>query len=110
MEYDIKRGWFGKIDEGGLEKIMKETFGNVEVKGKVHTSKYGVLDAIEAEIMSKTILRVETVNSDIPADELNDGDILDTKRKLNIFVEAATGFDVKARKKRAQDKAKKGTL
>lgn len=108
VDYDIKRGWFKEIDEGGLERLMKETFGNVTVKDGVHSSEYGVLEAIEAEIMSRTILRVETRNADIPAGEMKDDEILDTKRKLNVFVEAATGFDVKARKKRAQDKAKKG--
>ncbi|MGI6471640.1 MAG: DUF5611 family protein [Candidatus Methanomethylophilaceae archaeon] len=108
VDYDIKRGWFSKIDEGGLEKIMKETFGNVKVKDGIHTSEYGVLESIEAEIMSKSAIRVETVNADIPAGEMKDEDILDAKRKLNVFVEAVTGFDVKARKKRAQDKAKKG--
>ncbi|MBR6911968.1 MAG: DUF5611 family protein, partial [Candidatus Methanomethylophilaceae archaeon] len=37
-------------------------------------------------------------------------EILDSKRKLNVFAEKATGFDAKARMKRAQKKAKEGTL
>lgn len=105
VEYDIKKGWASKIEDGGLEKLMKETFGNVEVKGKVLTSKYGVLDRIDAELLSKSSMRIETTNNKGP---MTDDDILDTKRKLNVFIEAATGFDVKARKKRAQDKVKKG--
>lgn len=108
VDYDIKRGWFKKIDEGGLAEIMKDTFGNVEVKDGIHVSKYGVLEAIKAEIVSKTVLRVETINADIPAEEMKDEDVLDAKRKLNVFAEAATGFDAKARRKRAQDKVKKG--
>lgn len=106
-DFDIKKGWAGKIEDGGLRKIMEETFGNTKVEGNVVISRYGVLDKIEAEIMSKTVLRVDTVNINGP---MTDDDILDTKRKLNAFLEAATGFDVKARKKRAQDKAKKGLL
>lgn len=105
VEYDVKRGWSSNIEGGELEKLMRETFGNVEVKGKIHTSKYGVLDKIEVEILSKSSMRLETTNSTEP---MEDDDILNTKRKLNVFIEAATGFDVKARKKRAQDKIKKG--
>lgn len=105
VEYDVKRGWASKIEDGELENLMKETFGNVKVEGKVHTSQYGVLAKIEVEILSKSTMRLETTNSKGP---MEDDDILDTKRKLNVFIEAATGFDVKARKKRAQDKIKKG--
>ena len=105
VEYDVKRGWSSKIEDGELEKLMRETFGNVEVKGNIHTSKFGVLEKIEVEILSKTSMRLETTNSKGP---MEDDDILNTKRKLNVFIEAATGFDVKARKKRAQDKIKKG--
>jgi len=105
VQYDIKRGWFENIDGGNLEKMMKEIFGNCRKDGNVLTSKYGVLERIDAEIMSKNILRVETAGRDGPK---ADGEILDSKRKLNLFVEKATGFDAKARMKRAQDKAKKG--
>ncbi|HKM09765.1 MAG TPA: DUF5611 family protein [Candidatus Methanomethylophilaceae archaeon] len=106
--YDIKRGWFNKLEGDGLKNLMKDIFGNVEVDGDIHTSKYGVLAKIEVEILSKSEMRVETFNVD--PKEMTDDSILDSKRKLNVFAEAATGFDVKARKKRAQDKIKKGTL
>lgn len=107
VDYDIKKGWAGKLEGEGLEKLMMETFGNAEKRRGPVVSSYGVLEKIEAEMTSKSILRVETTNISGP---MTDDDILDTKRKLNVFVEAATGFDVKARKKRAQDKAKKGLL
>ncbi len=105
--YDIKKGWFKNVDGDGLETMMKETFGNVAKEGNVHVSSYGVLERIEAEIIGKDSLRVDTVNKDSAH---ADDQILDTKRKLNIFVEKATGFDAKARMKRAQQKAKKGEL
>ena len=105
VQYDIKRGWFENIDGDNLEKMMKEIFGNCRKDGNVLTSKYGVLERIDAEIISKNLLRVETASRDGPK---ADGEILDSKRKLNVFVEKATGFDAKARMKRAQDKAKKG--
>ena len=105
VQYDIKKGWFANIEGDNLEKMMKEVFGNCKKEGNVLVSKFGVLARIEAEIISKSLLRLETVNKDGPK---ADKDILDSKRKLNAFVERATGFDAKARMKRAQDKAKKG--
>lgn len=107
--FDIKKGWFKNIEGEGLENMMKEIFGNVSKNGNVLVSEYGVLSKIEAEIMDKNNLRVDTVNAP-DVGERADDEILDTKRKLNVFLEKATGFDVKARKKRAQDKAKKGLL
>ena len=52
-------------------------------------------------------MTIVTVNKDGP---VSDDDILDSKRRLNVFAEKATGFDAKARMKRAQKKAKEGKL
>ncbi|MBO5547166.1 MAG: DUF5611 family protein, partial [Candidatus Methanomethylophilaceae archaeon] len=51
-----------------------------------------------------------TVTNVADAKGRSDDEIMDSKRKLNIFAEKATGFDAKARMKRAQKKAKEGTL
>jgi len=105
VEYDIKKGWFANIEGDNLEKMMKEVFGNCKKDGNALVSKFGVLERIEAEVISKSLLRVETASRKGP---MADNEILDSKRKLNVFVEKATGFDAKARMKRAQEKAKKG--
>ena len=107
VNYDIKKGWFKNVDNDGIEFLMIDTFGNCKKEGAIYVASYGVLSRIEAEIVSKDTLRVDTTNSTGP---MADADILDTKRKLNVFVEKATGFDAKARMKRAQAKAKKGDL
>ena len=104
VEYDIKKGWSKNIDGDLLEKMMKEVFGNVKKDGDMFVSSYGVLSRIEAKQISSVLLHVATVSGD----SRDDAQILDTKRKLNVFVEKATGFDAKARMKRAQEKAKKG--
>jgi len=106
VEYDIKKGWGKNIEGGLLENMMKEVFGNVKKEGDKLVSSYGVLSRIEVKQISSAILHVVTESGD-PKD---DAQILDTKRKLNVFVEKATGFDAKARMKRAQQKAKKGDL
>jgi len=104
VEYDIKKGWSKNIEGDLLERMMKEAFGNVKKDGGMLVSSYGVLSRIEVKQVSVALLHVVTESGD-PKD---DAQILDTKRKLNAFVEKATGFDAKARMKRAQQKAKKG--
>ncbi|MDR0523298.1 MAG: DUF5611 family protein [Candidatus Methanoplasma sp.] len=105
MDYDIKKGWFKNIDGDLLEKLMAETFGNVSREGEALVSSYGVLARIEVRVASKDRMEISTANRQ---GEMGDDEILDSKRRLNAFAEKATGFDAKARMKRAQDKAKKG--
>ena len=107
VEYDVKKGWFKNIEGDLLEKMMKETFGNVAKKGGALVSSYGVLESITVKIVGKDKLDVVTSNKE---GAMSDADILDSKRTLNKFVEKATGFDTKARMKRAQAKAKSGEL
>ena len=114
MDYDIKKGWMKNIEGDLLPKMMEEIFGNVQYQGDKFISSYGVMAKVEAKIVSKEILDITVENvpdlqSKYSGAALDEA-ILDSKRKLNVFAERATGFDVKARKKRAQDKAKKGLL
>lgn len=104
VEYDIKKGWGKNIEGDLLEKMMKDVFGNVRKDGDMLVSSFGVLTRIEVKQISAALLHVVTESGD----SRDDAAILDTKRKLNVFVEKATGFDAKARMKRAQEKAKKG--
>ncbi|AIZ56845.1 hypothetical protein Mpt1_c09700 [Candidatus Methanoplasma termitum] len=107
VEYDVKKGWLKNIEGDLLEKMMKEIFGNVSKKGGALVSSYGVLETITVKLVGKDKLDVVTANKD---GAMSDADILDSKRTLNKFVERATGFDTKARMKRAQAKAKEGKL
>jgi hypothetical protein len=103
-EFDIKKG-LGKNLEGDLlGNLMKAVFGNVSKEGDMFVSSFGVLARIEVKQISNILLQVDTV----PGTPKDDAQILESKRKLNEFMEKATGFDAKARMKREQDKAKKG--
>ncbi len=106
-EFDIKRGWFAKIEGDLLPKIMEDVFGNVKQEGDAYVSSFGVLARIEVKVLSKTMLSVDTVNAD---GSFDDATILDSKRALNKFMELATGFDAKTRMKREQKKAKEGKI
>jgi hypothetical protein len=107
MDYDIKKGWFKNIEGDALAHMMEEIFGNVTHNGDSLVSSYGVLEIIEVKVLAKDKLDITTKNREGP---MTDEQILDSKRKLNTFAEKATGFDAKARMKRAQKKAKEGAL
>ena len=109
MDYDIKKGWFKNIEGDALAQLMESIFGNVRKDGGRLISSYGVMEAIEVTVISKDRLDITTKNVSDAA-KFSDDEILDSKRKLNEFAEKATGFDAKARMKRAQKKAKEGTL
>ena len=109
-DFDIKKGWFKNIEGDGLPGLMSQVFGNVREENGTYVSSYGVMERIEARIVSKTVLDITTVNKKFDPSEIPDSEVLDSKRKLNEFAEKATGFDAKARMKRAQKKAKEGTL
>lgn len=107
MDYDIKKGWYKNIEGDKLAQMMEEIFGSVSKEGDKLVSSYGVLDRIEVTVLGKDKLDITTKNKE---GSMTDEQILDSKRKLNVFAEKATGFDAKARMKRAQKKAKEGTL
>lgn len=107
MDYDIKKGWYKNIEGDLLAQLMQEVFGNVVAEGETLVSTYGVLERIEVKVLAKDKMEIVTVNKPGSA---TDDEILDSKRKLNAFAEKATGFDAKARMKRAQKKAKEGKL
>ena len=107
MDYGIKKGWYKNIEGDLLAQLMQEVFGNVVAEGETLVSTYGVLERIEVKVLAKDKMEIVTVNKPGTA---TDDEILDSKRKLNAFAEKATGFDAKARMKRAQKKAKEGKL
>ncbi|MFA6804901.1 MAG: DUF5611 family protein [Candidatus Methanomethylophilaceae archaeon] len=106
MDYDIKKGWYKNIEGDALKDLMQEVFGNVKQDGDVLVSSYGVMSRIEVKVLAKDKMIITTENSKTA--DMTDESILDSKRKLNLFAEKATGFNAKARMKRAQQKAKKG--
>lgn len=107
MDFDIKKGWFSKVDGEALPKLMEEVFGNVKNENGTYVSAYGIMTRIEVKVLSKDKLDIRT---ETKKGQMTDEEILDSKRKLNDFTFKATGFDAKARMKRAQKKAKEGKL
>lgn len=106
QEYDIKKGHFKEIEGNKLEKLMKETFGSVKSEGGFLVSSYGALAPIKVRIKSKKSMEIETVMKT----DVDNTTASDTIKLYNDFLLAATGFTSKERKRRLNQKAKKGTL
>ncbi|MDG6224700.1 MAG: DUF5611 family protein [Candidatus Thermoplasmatota archaeon] len=103
--FDIKKGYAKKIEGKGLTDLMKDIFGNAEAEGDWISSNYGAMRPIRARMGSGSELVIEIVTVKVPDDQ-----VLDTMKKRNLFLEAATGFDSKTRLKRLKEKAKGGSL
>jgi hypothetical protein len=96
-EYDIKKGHFEKIDGDNLHILMKEIFGTVKKDGDKLLSNFGALDSILVWPVGKKSLCVETkMNTSV-----DDKTATETIRAYNLFLERATGFTAKERRKRA---------
>lgn len=97
-EYDIKRGHYEKIEGKKLENLMKEAFGDVKSKGEKLSSSFGALDNITVWMDGKKALCVDTkMNTNV-----DDKTATETIRQYNFFLEKATGFSAKDRRKRAK--------
>ena len=96
-EYDIKRGHYEKIDGDKLETLMKDIFGSVGREGDKLASTFGAMEKITVWIAGKKTLCVETrMNTNV-----DDKTASDTIRLYNQFLERASGFTAKERRKRA---------
>lgn len=96
-EYDIKRGHYEKIDGDKLKILMKDSFESVKNEGDKLVSNFGALEKITVWLDGNKILCVETkMNTDV-----DDNVATESIRKYNQFLEIATGFTAKERRKRA---------
>ncbi|MFP4608218.1 MAG: DUF5611 family protein [Candidatus Aenigmatarchaeota archaeon] len=101
--YDVKRGHFENIEGDKLEELMEDTFGEVKEKeDKLIVEDEGAISSLEVWTEGRTGLWV-----DLEMDtEVDNEAASKTVSKWNDFLEDATGFTAKERKKRAKKKAK----
>jgi hypothetical protein len=104
--FDIRRGHYKNIENNGLENMMTDIFGNVEMEGDRLKSSFGAMDPITVWVKSKKELCVD-INTKT---DVSDEEALNTIRAKNDFLQQATGFSTKERSKRMQKKAKEGKL
>lgn len=99
-EYDIKKGHYENVEGEKLESLMVELFENSKKDGEKLHSSFGALEKITVWLDGKKTLCVETkMNTSV-----DDKTATDTIRAYDQFLERATGFNTKERKKRANKK------
>ena len=102
-DYPVKRTVKKNLKDDGLRKIMEAHFDGVHEEGDLLVASYGAMERIAAKYDGKN-LWVETRTDASASDEL----ALDTVRVYNRFLEEATGYTAKERKKLANKAAKEG--
>ena len=99
-EYDIKKGHYEKIEGEKLEALMVELFENAKKDGEKLRSTFGAIENITAWVDDKKTLCVDMKMNT----KVDDKTATETIRAYNQFLERATGFNTKERKKRANKK------
>ena len=100
--YDIKRGHWKKLENGGLRKKLAETFGDASDNDDWHVASYGALKQITVRMVSKSEIELDTqLDPDAALDVATE-----THQNYNKFLESVTGFNAKQRADRAKARAK----
>ncbi len=101
--YDVKRGHFENIEGDKLKNLLESSFGGVkEDEDKLIIDDEGAIAHLEVWTEGRTGLWVDLeMNQNVDQEVAGK-----TVSKWNDFLEEATGFTAKERKKRAKDKAK----
>ncbi len=102
-DYPVKRTVKKNLKENGLKPVMENYFEGVKEEGEEMVAHYGAMKRIAAKYDGKK-LWVETDTDASASDEL----ALETIRVYNKFLEEATGYTAKERKKLANKAAKEG--
>jgi hypothetical protein len=109
QEYEVKRGLAKKTD---LKGLFEQHFGPAKDEAGWIAGGFGAMPMIKAKY-EKDTLHVDTQSRNDLAGMVAKGDkqalqmTLDTQKRWNDFLLAATGYDAKQRGKKAQEKAKK---
>ncbi|MEF8873043.1 MAG: DUF5611 family protein [Candidatus Thermoplasmatota archaeon] len=107
QRYDVKRGHFENIEGDKLKELMEDTFQEVyeeedDEEEKLVVDDDGAIEHLEVWTEGRTGLWVDLEMNK----EVDEKIAMETISKWNGFLEEATGFTAKERKKRAKKKAK----
>ena len=83
MDYDIKKGNYGKLEGDGLKKMVEAAFGSVKEEGGALVSSYGAMTRIEVRLVSKTSLDISAVTDKNASPDL----AASTIKRWNEFLE-----------------------
>lgn len=97
QEYDIKRQVKSGMTAETLKAKMGEAFGSVSESGGRLVASYGALAKIECWLSEKKKLCVETVSNP----QVSNAEAAETIARYNSFLQNATGYSSKERRKKA---------
>lgn len=110
QSYPVKPGHAAKVDFG---MMFDACFDSHKKEGDWYCGAFGSMPQIRARYEGKKELQIDTLTDKTFAQKVAGGDkealqvAMDTQRRWNEFLEAVTGYDAKARGKKAQEAAKK---
>ncbi len=108
--YPVRRGHVAGTD---LKMLFEAAFDSYEMDGDWVSGSYGTMTKIRVKYEGKTAFVVDTDTDKSFAKRVAGGDseamevAVDTQRRWNDFLEGATGYDTKTRKKKMEQAAKK---
>jgi hypothetical protein len=111
QSYPVKPGHAAKVD---LPMVFDACFDAHKKEGDWLAGSFGSMPQIKVRYEGKKEFVVDTVTDKTFAQKVAGGDrdamqvAMDTQRRWNEFLEAATGYDAKQRSKKIQEAAKKG--
>lgn len=103
--YDVRRGHGAVLEGQGLRKILEARFGSAEEQDGVFRVRQGAIEEMSTWFDGKTLYVDTNMRRDV-----DDETAAATIQAYNAFLEEATGFTAKQRRKRLQKKAKDGKL
>jgi hypothetical protein len=101
--YELRRGWAKNLAGDNLREIAAETFGSAKTEDSKVVASFGACTRLTAWTDGKSLFVETEMNRQVDNETAGK-----TISAFNRFLEAATGYDVKERAKRAQQSAKAG--
>jgi hypothetical protein len=102
--YEMRRGQGKNLEGDKLRALVTEIFGNASTEDGKVVARFGAIDKLVTWTDGKQLFVDITMRTGVPDDVATD-----TIGRNNRFLERATGYTTKERKKKAEDAAKKGT-
>ena len=104
-DFDVRPGHFKTLGgNDGLEALMKELFGNANREGDHVVASFKLMTRVAARFKDAKLVEIEIVTDSSNPEH---ADAWPTIEARNKFMERATGYNTKERKKKLEARAKK---
>ena len=101
--YDLRRGWGKRVEGENLRAVAAETLGSADIRDGKVVASFGAITRLTAWTDGKSLFVDTEMDAGVPDDVA-----WKTISAFNRFLEAATGYASKDRKKQAEKSARAG--